>query len=170
MSAQHTPGRLTAGRYRLTRDLPNPAVDRRRRSDWRQAMPVFQAGTEFHLNEYRGIGGDADVLAFEITLRKGRYTHQKLMCKPDGSEAWGTTDKLCKLAAALVPLLERVDGETEIETKARRQALELAEARALNAEMLECLRNLTQSVRHRKGFELAVADCDAVIAKAGGAS
>ena len=119
------PGLLTAGRYRLVQRLENPALDRRRASDWRLVTRVFEAGTEFHLNEYRGIDGRGDLLGFEITLRKGRYTHQNLMCLPNRSDAWGSSDKITKLAKALVPLLERVDDETEVETPLTRQAREI---------------------------------------------
>lgn len=102
---------LTPGRYRLKIDVPNPALDRRARIDWRESTPVIAAGTEFFVNEYLS-PERSEVVAHALYPTGQHYTYPLLLYLKVADRADKEPhDKLARLLWALLPHLERVGDE-----------------------------------------------------------
>lgn len=50
---------ITPGTYVLTVDVANPRPSKRHKYDWRRSLPVFKAGTRFHVTRQRWYHVDA---------------------------------------------------------------------------------------------------------------
>ncbi|MCZ8254503.1 MAG: hypothetical protein O9327_02325 [Polaromonas sp.] len=122
--------RIRPGRYRLTVDVANPALDRRTRHDWRTVTPTLRAGDLFDVFEgnYSATFNDHTNHQWEIGLVGRKFEYQRLTVfsmeeRPTPQEL--KDDPVRKLAWDLLPHLERIDDNLvrkEVVAKAKKAA------------------------------------------------
>lgn len=144
---QVTAASLRPGRYRLTADVPNPALDRRTRHDWMTTTPVFKAGMCFDVEEgaYSATFGDQTNHQWEIGLVGRRFSSQRVTVyskedQPSGQEI--KENPKGNLGWLLLPHLVREDDNIlrqEIVMKATKAA-DQATARADMVTYTEALK------------------------------
>lgn len=141
MSTQTTPSpvesnatnasHLRPGRYRLTVDIANPALDRRTRHDWITTTPAFTAGALFEVDEGRHSFEIEGILCkqWEIGLVGRKFNHQRLSVYSTDSRPDSQTlkdDPNLHLTWDLLPHLVRVD-DGQVRKEAVAKAIKAAD-------------------------------------------
>jgi hypothetical protein len=147
---------LRPGTYRLTIDIENPCVDRRKKSDWR-AAPIISAGSGFVVEAL--LNDDGKPIGASIISAEAGNDWSYIPSNPRGS--------LYPLFAAIAPNLVRVNDET------RTPAQIAAAIRDAAPDLLAACEAALAWIQDPAGFcqnhvDRVAAACGAAIAKARG--